>query len=35
MNYPSTFIFDKEGKLQHSMKGELNQQELTQLIEDL
>lgn len=35
VNYPSTFIFDKEGKLQHSVKGELTQQQLIQLIDDL
>ncbi|MEK5231999.1 TlpA disulfide reductase family protein [Lysinibacillus sp. FSL K6-0232] len=32
LGYPTTFIFDMEGILQYTIKGEINQQELNKLV---
>ncbi|MGN4124547.1 TlpA disulfide reductase family protein [Lysinibacillus sphaericus] len=35
MAYPTTFIIDAEGNLKHTIKGQINQQQLTKLLTNL
>ncbi|WP_286926691.1 MULTISPECIES: TlpA family protein disulfide reductase [Lysinibacillus] len=35
INYPTTFIFDAEGALKYTIKGQINQQELKKIISEI